>query len=464
MIGRITLLLCAGLAISASAADESSRLRYRKDLDRGPAVGDEILAVPLDDEVYAASRDGFPDLRIFDDRDAEVPFVIETIRRMRTIETHEACPSGLVTLNVQTGKALEVVVSLDKNVPAADGATVCTPLTDFERRVQVYGSRERDGDAWTLLTADGRIFDFSRFMDVRNLDVAFPPNGFRRFKFVIAQEQDERESPFHGLIRDRVHGDREREVEVATILRRPFRIDRIELWRKVQRTSADEEETIRFPVVDFDARTLVAEKVSHIDVETGRQPLTGLRIQTSSRNFSRPARVLVPAEPSKGGGWVEIGRGTLARFAFRDFHREELSIRFDSERRFDRCQIVIENADNPPIDVTGVEGEGPKRRIVFLGVPERTYRLFYSSDSLEAPRYDVGTVLAAIGRDRRRAVATLGPQMPNASYREARDRPSRFDGVLFLTSAIVVMVVILVWILLGADERLKKLPVDDLGS
>jgi hypothetical protein len=454
MIGRITLLTCLSLAITATAADDESRLRFRKDVVRGAAAGDEILAAPLDSEIYAASRDGFPDIRIVDDRDAEVPYVIETIGRTRTIVSREACPAKVVSLHVEEGKALEVVVALDEHAPAADGATVRTPLADFERRVRVYGDR---GGEWVLLKDDGRIFDYARFMDVRNLDVALPTNDFRRFKFVVEQERDDRESPFRELIRNRGRGE---EVEVASILRRPFRIDRIEPWRNVESPSADEEETFPYPVAGFQVETDAKEKVTRVDVESGRQPLTGLRLRTSSRNFSRPARVLVPAGRDE---WVEIGRGTLALFAFRDFHRDQTTIDF-GERRADRYRLVIENADNPPLDVTGVEGEGKGRRLVFLAATGRTYRVAYGSDALSAPRYDAATVLAAIGRDRRPSPATLGQQIPNPQYRASADRPSRFDGSTFLLLAIVLMVAVLAWALLRAGQRLKKLPADELGD
>jgi hypothetical protein len=458
MTGRITLLTCLGVAVAASAADPETRLRFQKDVDRIEASGDEIVAAPLDDEVYAVARDGFPDLRIIDDRNVEVPFVIETISRpRRTSVAREPCPAKVDTLHVEEGEALEVVVALDEHAKSADGATIRTPLTDFERRVRVYGDR---GGEWTLLNDDGRIFDYTRFMNVRNPDVALAANGFRRYKFVVEQEQDERESPFRELVRDRGRGV---ETEIATVLRRPFRIDRIELWRDVEHEGGEEEATFSYPITGLHVETDARRKVTRVVVKTGWQPLNGLRLETSSRNFSRPARVVVPVDRKGRDAWVEVGRGTLALFAFRGFRREDLTIDF-GERRADRYRLVIENADNPPIDVTGIEGKGTGRQVVFLGESGRTYRLFYGSDALEAPRYDAATVLDVIGRGRSRSVAKLGPQVRSAGYRQAGDRPRRLDGGVFLALAIVVMVAVLAWALIGADRRLKKLPLDDFGG
>src|SRR5207248_2737734 len=68
MTARLAVMFCLGLSVSATAADGEPPFRYRKDLDRGAATDEEILGVPLDSDIYAATRDGFPDLRVVDDR------------------------------------------------------------------------------------------------------------------------------------------------------------------------------------------------------------------------------------------------------------------------------------------------------------------------------------------------------------------------------------------------------------
>ncbi len=152
MTVRFAVMLCLGLSVSATAADGEPILRYRKDLDRAAATVEEILGVPLDSDIYAATRDGYPDLRIVDDRGAQVPYVLEPAGERRTIQVREPCNSRVLSLHVDEGKALEIVVALDEKAPSASGATIRTPLVDYEHRVQVFGSR--DGKDWTLLASD----------------------------------------------------------------------------------------------------------------------------------------------------------------------------------------------------------------------------------------------------------------------------------------------------------------------
>ncbi len=172
MTARLAVIFCFGLSLTAQASDGEPALQFRKELDRGAATGEEILAVLLDSDIYAATRDGYPDLRIVDDRGATVPYLLEPIAQHRTSQVRQTCASKVVSLHVDEGKGLEIMVELDEKAPGAIGATIRTPLSDYERRVRVYGSRT--GADWAPLVTDGAIFDYSRFMDVRNRDVDPP--------------------------------------------------------------------------------------------------------------------------------------------------------------------------------------------------------------------------------------------------------------------------------------------------
>src|SRR6185437_13430610 len=122
-----------------------------------------------------------------------------------------------------------------------------------------------------------------------------------------------------------------------------------------------------------------------------------------------PARVLVPVANGVRTDWAEIGRGTLVLIAFREFRRAELSLDFP-EHRHEHYRIEFDNADNPPLEITGVEAEGPRWRMVFLGSEGRIYRVAYGSDAAEPPRYDTAAVLDALHRGYQPVTVKPGPQ------------------------------------------------------
>jgi hypothetical protein len=454
MTARLTLIFCFGLSLTAQAADGEPALQFSKELDRG-AIGEEILAVLLDGDIYASTRDGFPDLRIVDDRGAAVPYLLEPVAQRRTTQVRQPCASKVVSLHVDEGKGLEIVVELDEKAPGATGATIRTPLADYERRVRVYGSQT--GAQWAPLVSDGAIFDYLRFMDVRNRDVVIPTNDYRQFKLVVEHELDDRESPLRDLIRSRTEGKKDEQTEITQILRRPFRIDGVDLWRTVETDSMSKAETFTYPTANLRVEPDAKHKASRVEVTSRREPLTSLSVSTASRNFSRPATVMIPVQQGIRTDWVEVGRGTLSLIQFRAFRRAELRIDFPHQRQ-ERYQLVIENADNPPLEITGVEAEGTGYRLVFLGTEGRKYRVAYGSDTAEPPSYDTAAVLGSLQKGFQPVTVKLGPQVANPGYNSARGPSGILNSTLFLALVIVVMVLVLAWALLRAGKRIKDMP------
>lgn len=448
---RLTLSVLLTLTVAGASAQ--TPLRYGRDILRDGRA-EAVTLVPLDAAVYAETRDGLPDVRIIDDRGEEVPFAVRTRMKGRSVAVREPSASRVESLGVVEGGALEVVTRLERDAPEPDGATVQTPLVDFERRVRVLGSP--DGETWTPL-AEGRILDYSRFMNVRDVDVAFPARGCRLFKFVFERESDELKSPYYQLSRSRAEGGRgragaaETETETETILRRPFRIDRIAPYRTVHRVEGEEPTTTRSTLEVERVEVDRGDQVTRVVIVAGRLPLARLALRTTSRNFHRPSRVQRPTE----AGWVDVGRGTLALYQLGEYRREELTLDFP-ETRADRLRIVIEDGDNPPLDVAGVEGDAVDRRLEFVAAAGRSYRLEYGSDAVDAPRYDADAVLAALGADAPREVARLGPPGANADYRPSPRRGPPSGVSLFL--AVVLMTVVLAWAVLQAIRRADKGP------
>lgn len=431
------------------------RFRYWKPIDRAAAKDEEIVAFNLDSDIYAATRPGIPDLRVLDDVQAEAPYQLEADMEYREERTHQSFSTEIVTLKPD-GNTLEVSLRLPDKSPDADGFRFATPLTNYERKVRVSGSA--DGAQWTPLVADGIIFDYSRFMDVSNREIALPKNSFRVFKISIEDVTDEKESPLKELTRS-FRGDREdQRVERTIIERRPFRIDRIGAWHVVTRERVQKAKMAFYPVTGFDAKVDTSKKQTIVSVRTRREPITRFTLETSNRNFSRRALVEAPVVHGVNTEWHTIAEATISNFSFRKQHREESTISF-AERREEQFRIVILNEDNPPLNITGVTAEGSVQRVVFLAQPAKVYRVFYGSETAAAPKYEAATVLATLRQDYVPVQARLGVQAENTEFGGAPGVTMRglLNNWLFLGSAIGLMVIGLGWCLFRAGRRLEGL-------
>lgn len=451
------LSFCLVLVAIVSAAGQAPvRFRYWKPIDRPAAKDEEIVAFNLDSDIYAATRPNYPDLRVIDEAMAEAPYQIEPDLERREERIRQPFDTEIVKARPD-GNALEVQVRLPDKSPNAEGFTFTTPLSNYERKVLVSGSA--DGMKWEPLVTDGIIFDYSRFMNVSSRDVPLPKNTFRQFKITIQDVTDEKESPFKELTRTFHEAKEDQRVERTIIERRPFRIDGIGAWHVVIRDRAQQPRLAVYPVAGFEAKEDAAKKQTVITVRTRREPLTRFTLETSSRNFSRRAVVEVPVVRGVNTELNSIGEATVSNFSFRDQRREQLTVEFP-EHREEQYRIVISNEDNPPLNITGVKAEGNVHRVVFLAQPNKTYRVYYGSETAAAPKYEAATVLAALRKDYAPVMATLGPQTDNTEFGGESGLGMRglLNNWIFLGCAIGLMVVVLGWALFRAGRRLERLP------
>ncbi len=440
------------------AAEEAGRFRFWRDIDRGSANEEEILAFTLDSDIYAATRDGLPDLRILDATQVEAPYQIEPDVEYREERIRYSGPTEVVSLR-EEGNAIEVRVRLPKDAHDAEGFAFFTPQADYERKVRVFGSD--DGTKWSPLVSDGIIFDYSRYMDVSNRDVPLPSNSFRQFRIVVEDVTDEKESPYKHLSRTFRGGKEEERKEDTTVQRRVFRIDRIEFFRYTTQQHVKKAKKAEYPVAGSDQETDAQKKQTILHVRTRREPLTAFTIQTASRNFNRRAVVEAPVVRGPTTEWTPIGQTTLSNFRFRNLRREHLTIEFP-ERRQEEYRIVVYNEDNPPLDVTGVKAEGNVYRAAFLAEEGKTHRVYYGSESAESPKYEAATVLATLRQSFQPTAVRLGNQVDNAAFGGEPGFTLRnaLNNWIFLGAVICLMVIVLAWGLFRAGRHLENLPKD----
>ncbi|MDZ4098260.1 MAG: hypothetical protein U1E13_06105, partial [Methylophilaceae bacterium] len=173
MIAKIALL--SGLLLTQAFAADSSHYQFTRDIVRQDSREQTLLAVTLDNPVYAASAAGFRDLRITDQDGVETPYLLQKITSHKTVIKRLPSNSKTQTLQKSGDDGIVVMVDLDKDAANADGLAVITAQLDFEYVLQIYGSSDdNDSKNWQLLTDNATIYDYSRYMAVSNHEIDLP--------------------------------------------------------------------------------------------------------------------------------------------------------------------------------------------------------------------------------------------------------------------------------------------------
>lgn len=439
------------IAASVLSAGEAPR-RFSKSIETSARTAEELISVRLDSDVYAASAADLSDLRIISGNGDDVPFLVRTAAETAERTQRVDWTSTGVELKPTDEDELEIRIALDKDDRQPDGLALITPLSNFEKRVRVYGVLPGGEEQ---LLAEDVVFDYSRFMDVRRQEIALPQNPARKFRIVVGGLTADQESQMLALTRTLRGGKELSRKERTTIERRPFRIDRIEWWTNETKRRIKGNVKVEYPVevakVDVDRET----QRTLVEIVSRREPLEEFRLLTPSRNFSRNT-VVETAPAASGEPWRELGRGTISRFEFRDLQEEHLEVDFPVARR-QQYRIAIENRDSPPLKIDGVTAIGEVHQILFLADPETSFSLAYGGDGLESPNYDLAAIRRLLDKGVNPLEGRLGPQSAVSEF--VPPEPEVWDWIndpWVIGGVVVLLVAVLGWMLYLAGKRIER--------
>jgi hypothetical protein len=410
---------------------------------------EELAAITLDNIIWSHSPSTPPDIRIAGEEGHVIPHLLQKATEQRMRSVREQCGSTLGVVKELPGNQLEVSVSLNEKAPLATIIEFVTPLKDFERQITVQG-KDASG-VTTTLVENALIYDYSRFADVRHCSVTMPPNNCRTFSIIIGNVTDEAQSPQRQISRTEEQGEEVRMIENTTVRTRPFRMDSVKLYRVNETESHRIDLKQQMPVKSWSVERPTGKKQTVVGIETANQPLTGFILETSNRNYTRRMRVEIP----DGKSWRPVGRSSISRISFRRLLREENRITF-SERRSTRFRLVIEDMDNPPLDITGIKAIGPVWQALYIASPGLQAKCYYNSGNPAPPRYDTTAIMRILDGGFAPVEFTFGEPVENSGYRRSNGSwKDLISSKAFFIGAVAIMIAVMAGALVKAVRRLN---------
>lgn len=444
------------------------QLRFRRPITLGPRSGEDLVAVPLDAGVYAATADGFADLRVVDGDDRDVSRVVRVATVSRSRRVRDTLRAGALAARPLADGSLEVdfTVAADPAPPPIHGLRVLTPLVDFEQSVEV--SHAGADGVFRPVGGPVLLYDYSRFADTRSVEIVLAEGergesaGTWRLRF--ADPTVEQRASLTALVRTLEEGRETRREEGTLVDRGVFRIDGVETWHEREVAEPRAADDAEVALGGWEAVAEEEGRTTRVRVRSDGTPVTGFRIDASERNFSRPVRVEIPGAdgaradgPRASAAARRLADGSVARFELRGIARDQTLLRVP-ESRARNVDLVIGNGDSPPLTVTAVSAIGPAREVVFLARPGVDYRLAYGAVdgvAVAAPNYDTAAIDAALAAGEVPLAGSLGE--PSEREVVPRERPL---GLRLLANPWAVGGVVLVlaaWLAVSLYRAAKRL-------
>lgn len=467
------IFLCCfvlGWVSTASAADPPV-FRWQRAVELPTLKETGVVSVELDEHFHAKTRLDWPDYRLRNDQDLNIGSVLVVAQETETRLTRQTWVVNKFRAQVSDEHGLQVDFTLEDKSPPPESFGIDTPLRDFEHQVRVESSA--DGVTWTAAGEPTLIFDYSKYIDARNVEIPVNGGDHRHFRLTIADITAEQETQLLELNR-RLRGGQEAErTERTTIQRRPLRIDRLYHHNSV-RTEREKQPRMRtYPATDLVVTQNEKEHQTIVSFNVDRQPITRVRVLIADQNFSRAAHAETEAVSLSNAGsvehqWIEHRSATLTRIDVAKLHRENLVLEIAARRenvtaaegqQGNRFRVVIENGDSPPLNITGVEPLGPVYELKFLAEPGQKLRLDYGSPDASAGRMDIAALQAALQSDLPVLSGKLGePRENTAAPIAAKPTWKPWNDPLVLFGGIVVLTLLLGWGLYRASSRITLPP------
>ena len=447
---RIIIVFCAvGTGFGTCKADDV--FTYYKQAVAPSAIENEIGAITLDDDLYRNTDNSFANLRIFDENNDPVPYLIRTQKVNKKVLSRYPVPLTTLAFEELPDNRINIVLENKNRKSVPSELIIQTPNKNFEKRVSLYGSNDKE--KWELIAEDQLIFDYSKFIDLRNTRISFKEAPFRYFKISINNASEALKSPFSQIFtkysKEQIQETYEEYIQYEGALR----IDKVSFLGKKEQVVYGKERLLKYPLKITKTSLIQDDKISEIYLSSDRHPLKKLVLDVKSNNFKRKVIVEAVDDLNENSNWSRISSAEIFDMTAGQFHKKKFEIDLPRVCRYLQYRLKIINQDNMPIDVASARGEGPIHEILFFHKGQKELRVSYGGEGFELPRYDVSSVLSETP-----PISGSRWDLSEQKYNEkaARNNKPFLSYKTILAAVLILMVGVLVYLLAFSVKKVEE--------
>ncbi len=449
-MNKIILVSLIGFLFSSLFGTPQEQYRYVKDVTAPTAMTSEVGLFYLDSEVYAHTLPALTDIRLFDTKGAEVPYIIRpaTVHDTDTVFfTVDLKQEKTLTLS-KNSLALIFVRDSTDSIPTKINIT--TPLVNFEKSVSVFGSNDRK--TWQSLKEHEPIFDYSQYMAVRNTTIHFKRQALSYYKVIIDKVWETKWSPFSQLVSEATSGVTTKEYATFVKKQEPFKISGIQFFAQTTKIGTGKG---RIKSKELTLVTVTSDSIHQWDDHiygSCKEPIRRITLDPEQSNFHRRLLIAGTNDTTEDSQWRYITAENIYRIKAEAYAQEKLIIDFATPQRYKRYRFRIENGDNNSITLQRVTVDHALEEVLFFHRNNKRFSLFYGNEESKRANYDIASVL--------NKMPAVKGNLWKLGSQTVRSTPKKQSALVspqkLLTVSLVLMVVILAFILFKAVGKVEK--------
>jgi len=422
------------LGLTAVAGNPTRNFPYLKSAQApANATDTDVSVIRFDSQIFNAANDLQNDVKIFGADGKDIPFAVQKMTKNKPQIEHALLPAAIKADRKQGNNRIIFLAPPEGFSGTINGIQLTTQAKNFEKMVFTDGSN--DGRRWHRV-AEPRLFcDYYDYLPYRNDRIAFPRTNYKIYRLTIVTQSEDKPTPLFAMIPEVNKTANQKETIKAFREQANFKIDKIEFISSKVGNPVPTVITGNY-ALNVDSAQL-KDKNTELMLSSSREPLTSLRISTTSVNFVRSVNVEIPGpQPEQ---WQPIATTNNRIFAceFQSLQRRSLTIDIP-ETRSATYRVTIVNNENAPLENIKVDAVGPVYRAVMAGRQAADLKVVYGGVNNLPAQYDTAGILAKMEKPFETAY-TLGAQEPNPNFNKGLSSKQ----IKILIAGIVLLLIVI---------------------
>jgi hypothetical protein len=372
--------------------------KYFREIRVPATSAPRLVALLVPRNVYARAERDLADLRIIDERGAEVPYAKITF----TGATRTTfLPSRSLEGRYVPGRYTDFVLDLGRRPRSCNFLSVSAPATAANLAVLAEIDSSQDGIHWREVRKSAALFGSQALEHSPNPMLYFPETTARFLRLRI----------FY-------HGGK-------------FSLRTMAAGHKAT-TPAD-----RIAVTHFlapSASSTPSTTLWQISLE-GAIPADQADFETTQQEFSRSVLVFASRH---GGTWRRVGLGMISRVHHEGGVEARMGVVFPAVRSR-LWRVELHNESDLPLANVKLRLSMTPQRIIFWQRPGRSYLLLYGQSQVPEPEYDLAQTVPTINLRAAPLLATAEARQTNPAWVDPRPWSEKHAAVLWLATIVAAL-------------------------
>ncbi|MBF0319947.1 MAG: DUF3999 family protein [Nitrospirae bacterium] len=421
------LCFAAIMAVTQDASAASERdFRYIAPI-AGAVKKGMLYRVHLTPDILQKCAANCTDLRLFDSKNGEVPYIILN-------DTSPGQPVESYTLKIidytaaKNGSTAEITMQMPDTFKPITVISIGIEARDFQKGAVLYGSS--DLKQWQVLAED-TLYDFTSQVDLRKASIHFNSSSYQYYRLKLSEPDEQQKKinlTYEGL-KLTVNDEAAKKLKISSV---------------TGLTTASPDIISVYDNMAFSGfkTQTTANKGTAITLEAAL-PFNRIYFNITNPYYNRRVRVSY-SDKGTEGPFTALA-GTMGIYAFPAYQTRNF-IEFTSEKH-QYYRIEIENRSSPPLDIKEIKFEWIRKHIFFVALrDDDSVALHFGYLPIERPDYDLSSF---INQDNwfKRQYETLkaGSASPNPAYKPTIGK-SGVEKTILRVIVIALVLLIGYWI------------------